>query len=254
MKDPRLYGKFTLDFPDSHKILPLSDAAFRCLVEATLWSRKHMTDGVLAKRLATAKWSLDVLHELASNDPENPSLIEVEEGWLIHDFADHQDTKAEIEARSARSKAAGRKGGQARAKRAAKRTASATVSGIQAETETETETREKTSSSLSRTRLVEEPHDAQAREMVPIPDDWAPNDLQRAKYPRPDLDELAEAFRDHAISVGRTCNGRAGWDAAFGSWIRKSPPPGGPQHADPNRSGWDALRPTTTRQLGDSDG
>lgn len=63
--------------------------------------------------------------------------------------------------------------------------------------------------------------------MIPIPDDWAPNALHRAKYPRPDLDELAEAFRDHAISTGRLCNGRAGWDAAFSNWVRKTKPPAG---------------------------
>lgn len=150
MKDSRLYGKFTLDFPDSHKILPLSDAAFRCLVEATLWSRRHMTDGVLARRYAVARWSLSVLQELASNDPANPSLIEVEEGWLIHDFAEHQDTRAEIEARSARNKAAGQKGGQARAKRLAKRGASSSLSEAQAETETETTTTTHASSYVAR--------------------------------------------------------------------------------------------------------
>ena len=36
-KDIRLYAKFTLDFSDHPKIMPLSDAAFRCLIEATLW-------------------------------------------------------------------------------------------------------------------------------------------------------------------------------------------------------------------------
>lgn len=138
MKDRRLYAKFTLDFADNYKILPLSDEAFRCLVEATLWSRKHMTDGVLARRYAVARWGLGVMTELATNDPENPSLIESEEGWLIRDFAEHQDTRAEIEARSERNKAAGQKGGQARAKRSAKRVASASVSETQAETETET--------------------------------------------------------------------------------------------------------------------
>ncbi|WNM74490.1 RepA-like replication initiator [Gordonia phage BearBQ] len=64
--------------------------------------------------------------------------------------------------------------------------------------------------------------------MILIPDDWAPNDLHRAKYPRPDLNEIAEGFRDHAIATGRTCHGRAGWDAAFSNWVRKSKPPGTP--------------------------
>ena len=60
--------------------------------------------------------------------------------------------------------------------------------------------------------------------MILIPDDWAPNDLHRAKYPRPDLDALAEGFRDHALSTGRRCHRRAGWDAAFSNWVRKSKP------------------------------
>ena len=61
--------------------------------------------------------------------------------------------------------------------------------------------------------------------MCTIPADWAPNDLHYAKFPRPDLDQLAESFRDHAVSVGRRCKGMAGWDAAFGNWVRKSKPP-----------------------------
>ena len=128
-KDNRLFGKFGLDFPDHPKILPLSDAAFRCLVEATLWSRKQMTDGLLARRYAVAKWGVDVLAELSTNDPENPSLIESEEGWMLHDFAEHQDTRAEIEARSARNKAAGRRGGLAKAKQSAKQGAKRPASG-----------------------------------------------------------------------------------------------------------------------------
>lgn len=149
MKDGRLYGRFTLDFPDNYKVMPLSDAAFRCLVEATLWSRKQMSDGVLARRYAVARWGLEVLNELASNDPDNPSFIEQEDGWLIRDFDEHQDTRAEIEARSARNKLAGQRGGQARAKRSAKRVASTSLSETQAETETETETKNKEQTSCS---------------------------------------------------------------------------------------------------------
>lgn len=60
--------------------------------------------------------------------------------------------------------------------------------------------------------------------MILIPDDWRPNDLHRAKFPRPDLPDLADGFRDHAIATGRRCRGRGGWDAAFSNWVRKSPP------------------------------
>ena len=125
-KDDRLYARIVLDFADHPKIHPLSDAAFRCLVEATLWSRRHMTDGFLSKRLALARWSLEVLLELASNDTEKPSLIEVENGWFIHDFSEHQSTKAEIEALREARKAAGRKGGLAKGKQVLSKSSSKT--------------------------------------------------------------------------------------------------------------------------------
>jgi hypothetical protein len=136
-KDQRLFAKFTLDFPQNPKIMPLSDAAFRCIVEATIWSRDHVTDGFLARRLALAKWSLDVLLELCTNDDQKPSLIEREEGWYIPDYAEHQDTKADIEARRERAKVAGQKGGLAKAKRPAKPTASKPLSKNVAEEEVE---------------------------------------------------------------------------------------------------------------------
>jgi hypothetical protein len=126
MKDDRLYARLVLDFADHPKIQPLSDAAFRCLIEATLWSRKHMTDGFLSRRLALARWLPEVLLELASNDLHNPSLIEADEGWYIHDFAAHQSTKAEIEALREARKSAGQRGGlakQASAKASAKASA-----------------------------------------------------------------------------------------------------------------------------------
>ena len=152
MKDTRLYGKFTLDFPDSHKIMPLSDKAFRCLVEATLWSRKHMSDGVLPSRYAVARWGLETLQELASND-EHPSLIEAENAWIIRDYSEHQDTREEIEARSSRNKAAGKKGGQAKAKRGAKQVASEVVNESLAETETHVTTSRPNSTSPNPDRI-----------------------------------------------------------------------------------------------------
>lgn len=148
MADRRLYGKFTLSFPSHEKIAILSDAAFRCFVEATLYSREQLTDGLLRRRYAVARWSLEVLQELCTNHDENPSLIECDKGWYIHDYAEHQDTKADVEARQERNKRAGQIGGQASvkqrakqvAKRSAKRSAKRTVNDFQPETETETET------------------------------------------------------------------------------------------------------------------
>lgn len=216
MKDQRLYGRFTLDFPDSAKIMPLSDAAFRCLVEATLWSRRHQTDGWLPSRYAVARWSLDVLRELASNDSEKPSLIEHEHGWQIHDFAAHQDTKVDIDARRERNKLNGQKGGLARGKRVAKRVASNSVSETQAETETETETdREVTTdvvTSQSKARLrtrVREDYMPARKVIETIKAETNTTDAQlRAQH---------QKFIDYWLATGKVM---ADWDACWRKWMR----------------------------------
>lgn len=64
MKDNRLYGKFTLDFPDSHKILPLSDAAFRAFVTMVLTSIRDKTGG----QIDPVEWDAGTLAELRESD------------------------------------------------------------------------------------------------------------------------------------------------------------------------------------------
>lgn len=216
-KDARLYGKFTLDFPDHPKIAILSDGAFRCLVEATLWSRKQERDGLLARRYAVARWSLDVLQELCSNDDENPSLIEREEGWYIHDYADHQDTKADIEARRERNRTAGQKGGLARAKQSAKRgarrPASETLSETQAEKEKEKVTTE-AKASVGHTRGSR------------LPDGWQPStDLvaqMRSEHPNVDLRSEHDKFTDYWRGIPGAKGRKADWPATWRNWIRRA--------------------------------
>lgn len=143
MSKKKLWAKFDLDMADHPKILPLSDAAFRAFIESVLWSRKQLTDGFLAKRYTVARWSLAVARELLDSDPEKPLWVEVEGGYQIRDFDQHQETKASVEAASERAKRAGQKGGLAKAKRTAKQTASKVVSKSVPETETETDVKNK---------------------------------------------------------------------------------------------------------------
>lgn len=57
---------------------------------------------------------------------------------------------------------------------------------------------------------------------IPIPGDWAPNDVHRTRFPDLDLDAQALDFRDHAIQEDRLCSRRGGWDAAFSRWCTES--------------------------------
>jgi hypothetical protein len=210
-KDDRLYGKFTQDFADNPKILPLSDSAFRCLVEATLYSRRMLTDGFLATRLATAKWPLAALDELASNDPMKPSLLLVDGGWMIHDYAEHQDTKAEVEARRSRNAANGKKGGIARAKQVA----SKSLSEIQAETETEEET-------TTSNEVVKERPATRGSRLSP---DWMPSaaSVATAKKDAPNVDHRAEhaTFVDYWIAQPGQKGVKTNWESTWRNWMRR---------------------------------
>jgi hypothetical protein len=229
-KDNRLYAKFTLEFPGHAKILPLTDAAFRCIVEATLYSREHLTDGYLARRYAVARWGLEVLRELCENDPENPSLIESEEGegWLIHDYAEIQDTKAEVEARRERNSKAGQLGGLAKAKQVAKQVASKSLSENVAETETEAETETSplvTFSGEGALSNAREPHPLRCpkheNEVGPVPPCRACGDARKAAEAHATADELAAraatAQRRKAIDGCGMCDDQGMRDVGRGA-------------------------------------
>lgn len=155
-KDRRLYARFDIGMDEHPKVLSLSDAAFRALIESTMYCRRQLTDGFLDARVTHRKWGADVVAELTSNDSVRPSWVKVDGGYQIHDFAEHQTTTADIQAK----RDAGRAGGLAKASRtvapASEPLAPATEvlkqnAGISlAKTETETETVKKTSSATAK--------------------------------------------------------------------------------------------------------
>ena len=142
-KDRRLYARFDIGMDEHPKVMLLSDAAFRALIESTMYARRQLTDGFLDERIVAKKWGVEVAKELASNASDRPSWLKVDGGYQIHDFGEHQVTSADIEAK----REAGRAGGLAKAKQAAS-TSVAPASKVPkqnaskplAKTETETET------------------------------------------------------------------------------------------------------------------
>lgn len=114
-KDDRLFIRITLDFFDSEKVFPLSPAAKLAFIEMIAWSARQHTDGRIRKRLALARWTPDIIEELLDSDPERPLLAEGDTDYFIHDYAEHQQTTADIEAVREARRAAGRKGGLAKA-------------------------------------------------------------------------------------------------------------------------------------------
>jgi hypothetical protein len=241
-----LFARLSLDYADHPKIAVLSDEAFRAHVEMILYSRKYMTDGQIAKQIAK-RWPQQALNELLANDSEAPSLLELDSGdYLLHGFADMQETKQEIEAKRQVRAEAGRKGGRAKkqnAKPMPSKTPSKQSSNLLsknvAETESETETE------VSNRPPVSPPagdthKPTPAGRKTRIPDDWASNESHEAKAAELGIDLHAEAenFRDHAIANGKTF---VDWSRGFHTWLNNAlkfgpRPSGRPSERGPARN------------------
>ena len=110
----QLFARLSLDYFDHPKIMNLSAEAIVAHLEMIVYSRRYGTDGIVPMRFAM-RFASDVLDELASNDPDAPSIIRHDDGTIeIYGYADMQETSAEIEARRQARQAAGKAGAQAR--------------------------------------------------------------------------------------------------------------------------------------------
>lgn len=173
--------KVAVTFPDHPKIEALNDGAFRLLI--TVWCRCAvlMSDGLVSDSW-WRKQPLRARQELIS------SALVVQEGdkWRAHDYLVHQQSRAQIESKSAVRAQAGRAGGLAKAKRAATNLPSNLPSKNVPEEEVEEE--------------VEE-------ELLPAPAAPAPKRATgKAKTTIPAEFEVTLALRDWARTNGIDCN------------------------------------------------
>lgn len=93
--DIRTYIRLHDGMPDHPKVVGLSDRAFRLYVEAMCWCSRYLTDGVVPDPAMKSlrRWSPAAQRELtAARLVENGTPA----GWIVHDYAQHQRTSAEV--------------------------------------------------------------------------------------------------------------------------------------------------------------
>lgn len=166
-RDPRLYMTFPIDFHRHPKLQKLPADVRWTFVEMNGEARIADNDGRFSAEDAEFMWPIAHLDALVSSHPTRP-LVEREHNggdYVIRDYAEHQQTRAERDDLRAKRAEAGRKGGLAKSKASASRVPGPTEQ-TEAESESESEDLSKTSTSQSSSNRARVSTDAEVSPMT----------------------------------------------------------------------------------------
>lgn len=100
--------------PDHPKVAGLTSDAFRLHITGLCYASRHLTDGDIPRAMID-RWGVRhadrAAHELCSAG----LWVEIPTGWRIHDYLEHQRSKAQVEELAEKRRTAGRKGGRPKA-------------------------------------------------------------------------------------------------------------------------------------------
>lgn len=239
------YAKLQNDFwrsPKGMKLKKRSPAAGFLYILAISYAADNLTDGHISADVAY--YALDATDEQIAFLVDNGYWDEAEtgDGWLIHDYLEHQNSREQIETTRAKD----------RARKARKKTDSDTTSStFQSDSARKPDggrveglnTKHKTQNQNSSSHEEEEDAHERAASAAPVEehrmgeseviDLWEPSpacqghadELERAGRPHVDLDQLAITFRNklHArgLAAYRLRPVAESLDAEFRTWITK---------------------------------
>lgn len=111
-RDDRTYITLHDGMPENRKIEALSDRAFRVLIDLWCWCSRTLSDGTVPEAVWLKRTNAKARDELL-NGPHGPLAELIDDGVYMHDYLEHQRSRAEVEALKEKRREAGRKGGRA---------------------------------------------------------------------------------------------------------------------------------------------
>ena len=142
------FARLALDYFDHPKIAALSPEAIVAHLEMIVYSRRYLTDGRVPQRIVQ-RFDERIVDELCTNDPTTPSLVLNDDGSAeLHDYADAQETKSEVEAKRLAGKTAG-KASAAKRNEPSNGSSNASSNGSSTKGPTEEEEEEENSSAIA---------------------------------------------------------------------------------------------------------
>lgn len=113
-RDKRLWMTFPIDMHRHPKITRLPVTARWAFFEMNGEARIDDNDGIFAAADAEHLWGKKVLDQLVASHPTRPLVVRDGDVYRIREFGEHQETRADREARVERNRNNGTKGGRPR--------------------------------------------------------------------------------------------------------------------------------------------
>ena len=111
-----LWIKLAVNFKDNPKVIGLSSDAFRVSVCGLLYAQQHLTDGKVPPA-AIKTFGASSPTKAAGELVKAGLWDKTDDGWAIHDYLEHQRSKADVADLSEKRRKAGAKGGKPKANR-----------------------------------------------------------------------------------------------------------------------------------------
>jgi hypothetical protein len=208
-RDRRTFINVADTMPEHPKIEGLSDGAFRALITLWCYCGAQLNDGIVAEPAWIRRTSRRIRAELL----ESGLVEEVPGGVAMHDYLEHNRSRAEAESLTQKRRSAGSLGGKAKADALASATASATPGAKQ-------DAKQTASNDVAEERRGEERKEEREprNRATRLPASWTPTveHKQRATDEGVDLDRELVKFRAHAEETGRTSKN---WNGTFTRWL-----------------------------------
>lgn len=241
------------DFYDNAKLADAGAIGVAVWIAGLGYCNRNLTDGVIPRQKALGLVDTSGVMMVEGGDVAEQAVIRLldyglwhEEGhscpdcvdpgprrYVIHDYLKFQPSRSDVEAKREAEKEriaawrASRKQGKSNSTNGVRNAVTHTVSNDSCNSvgkmvpnptpNPNSSSNEEECSKRAKPRRRGVPH--------PIPDDWEPNDVHRAKLaklpPGVDLDHEAEQFRNHAQAHGREL---VSWDAGFHQWLGRAKP------------------------------
>jgi len=96
---PFIFARVYVEMRTHEKIWPLPDSQYRLYVDSLMWCRDRLTDGFIAEALISQVSPIRSPRSVAQALAKAGLFDRCDGGWMIHDYAVHQDTNDVIEER-----------------------------------------------------------------------------------------------------------------------------------------------------------